>query len=305
MENITGGEQDLMGMFSLNGHPIIILFYFGANHDFISKTCTQRCQLVMQHIDTPYMISTPGGKIVTKQMVMHTHHNLVGKIYKPSLIILDGQGLDIILGMDWMKAHKALLDTAARVIYLDSPIHGIDVLRLSSSSVATPSVHHTTAQNLNDIPLACEFPDVFPEHLLGMSPDQDIEFIIELQPSMTSISRRPYKMTPNELAELKIQLKELLDKWYIHPSSSPWGCPALFVKKKDQSLRLCVDYRPLNDVTIKNKYPLPRIDILFDQLACAKVFSMVNLRLGYHEIKIHPEDIPKTAFSTKYKLYEY
>jgi hypothetical protein len=100
-------------------------------------------------------------------------------------------------------------------------------------------------------------------------------------------------------------LKELLDKGYIHPSSSPWGCPSLFVKKKDQSLRLCVDYRPLNVITIRNKYPLSRIDILFDQLIGAKVFFKVDLRSGYHQIKIHPEDVPKTAFSTRYELYEY
>jgi hypothetical protein len=112
-------------------------------------------------------------------------------------------------------------------------------------------------------------------------------------------------MTPKELAELKVQLKELLDKGYIHPSSSPWGCPALFMKKNDQSLRLCVDYRHLNVVIVKNKYPLPCIDILFNQLASAKVFSKVDLRSDYHQIKIHPEDIPKSAFSTRYELYEY
>jgi hypothetical protein len=112
-------------------------------------------------------------------------------------------------------------------------------------------------------------------------------------------------MTPKELAELKVQLSELLDKWYIYLSSSPWGCPTLFVKKKDQSLMLCVDYRPLNTVTIKNKYPLLRIDILFDQLAGAKVFSKVDLCSGYHQIKIRLKDVPKTAFFTKYGLYEY
>jgi hypothetical protein len=104
---------------------------------------------------------------------------------------------------------------------------------------------------------------------------------------------------------LKVQLNELLDKWYIRPSSSLWGCPTLFVKKKDQSLRLCVDYRPSNVVTVKNKYPLPCIDILFDQLASAKVFSNVDFRSGYHQIKIHPEDVPKIAFSIKYGLYEF
>ena len=112
-------------------------------------------------------------------------------------------------------------------------------------------------------------------------------------------------MPPKELAELKIQLQDLLDKGYIRPSASSWGCPALFVKKTDDSLSLCVDYRPLNAVTIKNKYPLPRIDILFDQLAGARVFSKIDLHFGYHQIKIKPSDIPKMAFSTRYGLYEY
>jgi hypothetical protein len=112
-------------------------------------------------------------------------------------------------------------------------------------------------------------------------------------------------MTPKELAKLKIQLKELLDKGYIHPSSSSWGCPTLSMKKKDQSLRLCVNYRLLNAVTIKHKYPLPRTDILFYQLAGAKVFFKVDLCLGYHQIKIRPEDIPKTVFFTRYRLYKY
>jgi hypothetical protein len=111
-------------------------------------------------------------------------------------------------------------------------------------------------------------------------------------------------MSPKELAEMKKQLEELLKKGFICPSSSPWGCPAIFVNK-DGTLRMCVGYRPLNAVTIKNKYPLPRIDALFDQLARAKVFSKIDLRLGYHQIKIWLQDIPKTAFSTRYGLYEY
>jgi hypothetical protein len=207
--------------------------------------------------------------------------------------------------MGWMKAHKALPDTATRVVQLDSPIHGIHVLQLSLVPAATSSVHNTTAQNLEDIPVACEFSNVFLEDLRGKPLDQDVEFIIELQPGMTPISRRPHKMTPKELAELKVQLNELLDKGYIRPSSSPWGCPALFLKKKEQSLRLCVDYRLLNVITVKNKYPLPRIDIPFDQLAGARVFFKVNLCSGYHQIKICPKDVPKTAFSTRYGLYKY
>ena len=117
---------------------------------------------------------------------------------------------------------------------------------------------------LEDIPVVCEFADVFPDDLPGLPSKRDIEFVIELQPGTAPISKRPYRMPPMKLAELKIQLQDLLDKGYIRPSASPWGCPALFVKKKDDSLRLCVDYRPLNAVMIKNKYHLPRIDILFD-----------------------------------------
>src|SRR6185369_8509071 len=145
-----------------------------------------------------------------------------------------------------------------------------------------------------------EYADVFPDDLPGMPLDRDIEFVIELQPGTAPISKRPYRMQNKELAELKIQLQELLDKGFTRPSASPWGCPALFVKKKDDNLRLCVDYRPLNA-----EYPLPRIDIMFDQLAGAKIFSKIDLRSGYHQIKIKPCDIPKTAFSTRYGLYEY
>jgi hypothetical protein len=147
---------------------------------------------------------------------------------------------------------------------------------------------------------------VFLEELPGLPLDRDVEFAIELIPGTAPISRRPYRMPPNELAKLKKQLQELLKKGLIHPSSLEWGCPALFVKKKkDNSLCMCVDYRPLNVVTIKNKYPLPRIDILFDQLSKAKVFSKIDLRSGYYQIKIRPQDVPKTVFSTRYGLYEY
>jgi hypothetical protein len=153
--------------------------------------------------------------------------------------------------------------------------------------------------------VVCEYPDVFPDDLPGIPPNRNVEFAIELQPETAPISRRPYRMPPNGLAELKKQLHALLDMGYICPSTTPWGCPALFVKKKDQSLRLCVDYIILNAVTIKNKYPLSRIDILFDQLFGARVFSKIDLRSGYHQIKIRAENIPKTAFSTRYGLYEY
>jgi hypothetical protein len=247
------------------------------------------------------MISTLGGKIVANQLAKNTPLNLAGKIYKIGLIVLDGQEIDVIVGM----GRIAELDTAARVVRLDSPAHGIVTLQLSLPSVPTISVQHTTAKNLEDIPIVWEFHDVFPEDLPGLPPDQDVEFTIELLPGIVPISRQPYKMTPKELAELKVQLKELQDKGFIHPSTSSWGCPTLFVKKKDQSLRLCMNYWPLNAVTIRNNYPLPHIDILFDQLVGAKVFLKIDLHSDYHQIKIHAEDIPKTTFSTGYGLYKY
>jgi hypothetical protein len=166
-------------------------------------------------------------------------------------------------------------------------------------------VFEAVVQEIQHISVVREFPDVFLEDLPGLPPERDVEFVIELKPSTSPISRRSYCMPPNELAELKTQLPNLLEKGFIRPSSSPWGCPTIFVKKKDQTLRICVDYRPLNEVTIKNKYPLPRIDLLFDQHTRARVFSKIDLRSGYHQIRIRPKDIPKTAFTTRYGLFEY
>jgi hypothetical protein len=179
------------------------------------------------------------------------------------------------------------------------------ILHLPAVSRIKASLHHMVELKLEDIHVVREFPDVFPDDLPGMPPERVIEFKIELQPGTAPIAKALYKMSPVEMKELKIQLQGLLDKEYIHPSTSPWGCSALFVEKKDKELRLCVDYRPLNAVTIKNKYPLPRIDILFDQLAGAQVFSKIDLRSVYHQIKICAEVIPKTDFTTRYGLYEY
>ena len=142
-----------------------------------------------------------------------------------------------------------------------------------------------------DLPVVREFPEVFPEDISGLPPEREIEFSIDLVPGAGPISIAPYRMSPIELAELKKQLEELLDKQFIRPSVSPWGAPVLLVKKKDGTMRLCVDYRQLNKVTIKNKYPLPRIDDLMDQLVGACVFSKIDLRSGYHQIRVKFEDI--------------
>ncbi|KAL5552832.1 hypothetical protein UlMin_040233 [Ulmus minor] len=162
-----------------------------------------------------------------------------------------------------------------------------------------------TAMSLEDVLVINEFIEVFPEDLPGIPPDREITFEIELLPGTAPISKAPYRMAPAELKELQTQLQELLDKGFIRPSHSPWGAPVLFVKKKDGTLRMCIDYRELNKMTIKNKYPLPRIDDLFDQLKGAAIFSKIDLRSGYHQLKIKESDIPKSAFRTRYGHYEF
>ncbi|CAJ2633285.1 unnamed protein product [Trifolium pratense] len=158
---------------------------------------------------------------------------------------------------------------------------------------------------MEELPVVCEFPDVFPEDVSDVPPKREVEFTIDLVPGTSPISMAPYRMSASELNELKKQLEELLEKKFIRPSVSPWGAPVLLVKKKEGSMRLCIDYRQLNKVTIKNKYPLPRIDDLMDQLVGACVFSKIDLRSGYHQIRVKTEDIPKTAFRTRYGHYEY
>ena len=162
-----------------------------------------------------------------------------------------------------------------------------------------------SGSRLEDVPIVREFSDVFPEDLPSIPPDREINFQIELAPGTEPISKAPYRMAPLELKELKVQMEELVSKGFVRPNTSPWGAPVLFVKKKDGSLRLCIDYRELNKVTIRNQYPLPRIDDLFDQLQGARVFSKIDLRSGYHQLNIRSEDVPKTSFRTRYGHYEF
>jgi hypothetical protein len=172
-------------------------------------------------------------------------------------------------------------------------------------ATAETMVNQLEEKSLEHIRIVCEYPDVFPEELPSMPPDRDIEFSIELLPGTTPISKRAYRMDVKDLIELKKQIEKLLEKSFIRPSSSPWGAPDKFVNKKDGSRRMCVDYRSLNELTIKNKYPLPRIEDLFDQMRGATVFSKIDLRSSYHQLKIRTEDTPKTAFTTRYGLYEF
>ncbi|GJU52679.1 putative reverse transcriptase domain-containing protein [Tanacetum coccineum] len=155
------------------------------------------------------------------------------------------------------------------------------------------------------VPIVREFLEVFPEDLPGLPPARQVEFQIDLVPGAAPVARAPYRLAPAEMQELSTQLQELSDRGFIRPSSSPWGAPVLFVKKKDGSFRMCIDYRELNKLTVKNRYPLSRIDDLFDQLQGSRVYSKIDLRSGYHQLRVREEDIPKTAFRTRYGHYEF
>jgi hypothetical protein len=222
----------------------------------------------------------------------------------PGSDVLPSNGIDVILGIDWITAHKGVISTSPRLVTLVHP-DGTRVTFEPMKSRDIPAVYSLHTRAMSDVPVVCEFEDVFPKELPGLPPDRDVEFVINLVPGTAPIAQSPYRMAEVELKLLKAELDSLVEKGFIRPSASPRGSPALFVPKKDGTQRLCVDYHALNVETIKNKYPLPRIDDLMDQLRQAKFSSKIDLRSGYHQMKIRLEDIHKTAFVTRYGQYEY
>jgi hypothetical protein len=180
VENIPKGEEVLAGTFLLFGHPIIILFDSGASHDFMSSACAKRAELSLTVAKPSYMISTPGGRLVANHIAREVLLELAGHMFPTHLIVLDGQGIDVILGMSWMKLHKAILDITKRLVRLDSPIYGKVTLHLLVVVCIEASMHHTMARSIEEIPMVREFSDVFPDDLPGMPPERDIEFKIEL-----------------------------------------------------------------------------------------------------------------------------
>src|ERR1041384_1864675 len=251
------------------------------------------------------LVKSPGGEMRTRHICPGVIINIRGVDFLANLIILESKGLDVILGMDWLQKYNGVIQCAKRAIQITTP-DGVTVeFTAANPSTQMSVLNQMRGASLEEIRVVCNYPDVFPEELPGMPPDRDIEFLIDLVPGTAPISKRPYRMPVNELVELKKQISELQDKGFIRPSSSPWGAPVLFVEKKDGTQRMCVDYQALNKVTIKNKYPLPRIEDLFDQMKGACIFSKIDLRSGYHQLKIRESDIPKTAFRTRYGFYEY
>jgi hypothetical protein len=236
VEKIPTGEEVVVGTFFLNEHPVIILFDSGASHDFKSSTCAKKAMLSALTAEALYVISTLGGWVDADRIVRKAPLKFARRVFSTDLIILKGQGLDVILGMSWMKLHRAVLDIAGRMVHLDSPMYGKVILHLPAVSRNKASLHHVGELKLEDIHVVREFSDVFPDDLPEMPPVRAIEFKIELQPCTAPIARAPYKMSHVEMKELKIQLQGLLDKGYIHPSTSPWVCSALFMEKKDKDL---------------------------------------------------------------------
>jgi hypothetical protein len=256
------------------------------------------------------IVSSPGGDMHARYVSPKVSILIRGVEFLVKLIVLESKGIDVIVGMDWLSRHNGLIDCAKKAVRL-TPSNGkeleyvVENLAMDKAASNKIVLNHVDVTSTLDIRTVSKFPDVFPEELPGMPPDREIEFVIYLVPSTALIFKRLYRMTANQLAELKEQLQELLDKGYIRSSASPWGAPVIFVPKKDGTQRMCMDYRSLNEVTIKNNYPLPRIDDLFDQLKGSCVFSMIDLLSRHHQLKIRASDICKTAFITRYSLYEY
>ncbi|KAL0543865.1 hypothetical protein IC582_018970 [Cucumis melo] len=316
------------GTLPVLGHYALVLFDSGSSHSFISSAFVSHARLEVEPLHHVLSVSTPSGEcMLSKEKVKACQIEIAGHVIEVTLIVLDMLDFDVILGMDWLAANHASIDCSRKEVTFNPPslasfkfkgggskslpqvISAIRASKLLSQGTwgILASVVDTREADvsLSSQPVVRDYPDVFPEELPGLPPHREVEFAIELEPGTVPISRAPYRMAPAELKELKVQLQELLDKGFIRPSVSPWGAPVLFVKKKDGSMRLCIDYRELNKVTVKNRYPLPRIDDLFDQLQGATVFSKIDLRSGYHQLRIKDEDVPKTAFRSRYGHYEF
>ncbi|KAK2375585.1 cleavage and polyadenylation specificity factor subunit [Trifolium repens] len=287
--------------------PLIAIVDTGATHSFISFECMKRLNIPVSEMSGCMEIETPASGFVTTQLVcLKCPVDVFGRSFSMDLVCIPLSGIDVIFGMNWLIFNRVHINCCEKTVVFPK-LEG-DPKLMSGKEVGESFREHgelfamfaslklESEVGIKELPVVQEFPDVFPEDVSDVPPEREVEFTIDLIPGTSPISMAPYRMSASELSELKKQLEELLEKKFIRPSVSPWGAPVLLVKKKEGSMRLCIDYRQLNKVTIKNKYPLPRIDDLMDQLVGACVFSKIDLRSGYHQIRVKDEDIPKTAF---------
>ncbi|XP_014502207.1 uncharacterized protein LOC106762688 [Vigna radiata var. radiata] len=272
------------------GASCVTLFDSEATHSFVSEACVERLGLVVRELQCDLVVSTPvAGLVRTSNVCSRCPIEVEGRRGKKLIFPNEDKNMPLSLGV----LRQDLIEGACCFLIM-SYMDGIQDL--------DPSTHGE--QNV-DILVVSDFLDVLPEEDLGLPPPREVEFSIDLVSRARPISITPYRMAPAELAELKKQIEELLEKQFIRPSVSPWGAPVLLVKKKDGSSILCVNYKQLNKLTIKNKYHLPRIDDLLDQLHGAAVFSKIDLRSGYHQILVKVDDVQKTFFRSRYGHYEY
>jgi hypothetical protein len=249
----------IIGMILINNNGAIVLFDSGASHSFVAANFVQKRNLPLSMLKNRMIVSSPGGDMHARHVCYKVSLHIRGVEFLANLIVLESNGIDVILGMDWLSKHKGMINCAKKAVKLTSS-NGKEMEYVPENLVTDKAafnrvvLNQLDAASTMDVRTVSEFPDVFLEELLGMPPDREIEFVIELVPGTTPIFKRPYRMVANQLAEFKEQLQELLDKGYIHPSASSWGAPIIFVPKKDGTQRMCVDYRSLNEVTVKNKY---------------------------------------------------
>jgi hypothetical protein len=290
-------------MLQINDYQMHVLFDSGATQFFIANKNVTKLSKEIKRVEKGFIIRTPLGETVETNVVFEgVGININGCELEADLIPLELSDFDIILGMNWLGKNKACLDCFTKTVTFKGAKGETMVFKGERISNFTNIISSMVARKplkkdcttylayvlnskkgkigLSDIPIV----RAFSEELPGLPPEREVEVTIDIFPGVSPIAQPPYRMAPKELDELKIQLQELLDKGFIRSSNSPWGAPVLFVKKKDGTLRLCIDYHQLNKVTVKNRYPLPRIDDLFDQLKGAKVFSNIDLRSGYYQI---------------------
>ncbi|KAJ0531230.1 putative nucleotidyltransferase, Ribonuclease H [Helianthus annuus] len=320
-------DNVLTGTFLVNNIFARVLFDSGADKSFVDQKFCKLLNMPIKTLDMKYEVELADDTIETVSTVLEgCEMSIKNHSFPLSLLPFKLAGFDIVLGMDWLSHNQAQIICGKRHIVLKTPggesltirgdtQYGLpeDVSMLKASRCLNRGcviymalvIIEEPKPKIEDLPVISEYPEVFPEELPGLPPDRQVEFRIDIIPGAAPITRAPYRLAPTEMKELRTQLDELLAKGFIRPSSSPWGAPVLFVKKKDGSMRLCIDYRELNKVTIKNRYPLPRIDDLFDQLQGASYFSKIDLRSGYHQLRVRDEDVHKTAFRTRYGHYEF
>ncbi|GJU75886.1 putative reverse transcriptase domain-containing protein [Tanacetum coccineum] len=256
--------------------------------------------IVPTPLDNSYDVELADGKIVGIDTIIRgCTLNFLDHPFNIDLMPVELGSFDVIIGMDWLRRCHAVIVCDEKLVQVP---YGNETLTFHGNESSNGRESRLTVISCSK---AQEYMAKGCQDLPGLPPTRPVEFQIDLIPGAAPVARAPYRLAPSEMKELSKQLQELSDKGFIRPSSSPWGAPVLFVKKKDGSFRMCIDYRELNKLTVKNRYPLPRIDDLFDQLQGSSIYSKIDLRSGYHQLRVREQDIPKTAFRTRYGHYEF